>query len=51
MKKNENVERKLRVQYCKKDVLASINNLCTLETSSLIGNIQKGPLERLPMAG
>jgi len=51
MKENENVRRKLRVQYCKKDVLAYINNFSTLETSSLIRNIQKRPLERLTMAG
>jgi hypothetical protein len=51
MKENENVERKLRVQYCKKDVLSYINSFCTLETSSLTGNIQKRPLERIPIAG
>jgi hypothetical protein len=50
MKENENLGRKLRFQYCK-NVLAYINNFCKLETSSLIGNIQKRPLERLPMAG
>jgi len=51
MKENENTGRKLRVQYCKEDVFAYINNFCTLETSSLSLNIQKGSLERLTMAG
>jgi hypothetical protein len=47
MNGNENVGRKLKVQYCDKDVCAYINNFCTLDTLSLSRNLQKRPFERL----
>ena len=47
MKKNENVWRKLRVQYCKKDVLAYINNFCNCNPLHLVGVSRRGYLKDL----